>query len=349
MDDKVSVIIPIYNTEKYLNRCIESVLNQKHNNIELILVDDESPDNCPAMCDEWAKKDDRIKVIHKKNAGLGMARNSGLDIASGDYITFLDSDDYLHENTFKKALKSINDNDTDICCYACTNVYGDKKLYPDIRGACGVYRDKEIVDRFLVNSIAANEYEQERHGIGISACAIVYKAYIFRDFDLRFLSEREYINEDLAFRIALCKHIKSAVIIPQPFYFYYHNSGTLSTSYRADRLSASIKMYEKVKEDIIPLNSAELEKRCKRHFMVNLLVCLKHEILFARKNGYLKAFKNLKSICKNKTVQEILKSYPIDKLPKKQKALFYAVKYRLASAVWVLCKIKQMTNNKKIN
>ena len=90
---KFSVVLPIYNVEKYLNRCLDSVMNQTYKRLEIILVDDGSPDNCPQMCDDWARADNRIKVVHKKNAGLGEARNSGLHVATGDYIALLDSDD----------------------------------------------------------------------------------------------------------------------------------------------------------------------------------------------------------------------------------------------------------------
>ena len=84
----VSVVLPIYNVEKYLDRCIESVINQTYKNLEILLVDDGSPDSCPQKCEEWAKKDERIKVIHKTNAGLGYARNTGIENASGEYICF---------------------------------------------------------------------------------------------------------------------------------------------------------------------------------------------------------------------------------------------------------------------
>ena len=99
---KVSVIVPIYNVEKYLDRCVTSIVNQTLHDIEIILVDDGSPDNCPQMCDEWAERDSRIRVVHKKNEGLGYARNSGMDLARGEYIAFVDSDDYVNENTYKK-------------------------------------------------------------------------------------------------------------------------------------------------------------------------------------------------------------------------------------------------------
>ena len=95
MNNKISVIIPVYKVEEFLDDCVRSVIAQTHTNTEIILVDDGSPDNCPAMCDSWAEKDKRIKVIHKPNGGLSDARNAGLEIATGEYISFIDSDDWI--------------------------------------------------------------------------------------------------------------------------------------------------------------------------------------------------------------------------------------------------------------
>ena len=93
----VSVIIPVYKTERYLHRCIDSLVNQDYKNIEIILIDDGSPDHCGNICDEYAKKDKRIKVIHQRNKGLSAARNAGLDFCTGEYLCFVDSDDYVNE------------------------------------------------------------------------------------------------------------------------------------------------------------------------------------------------------------------------------------------------------------
>lgn len=98
MNDLISIIVPVYKVEKYLNRCVDSIINQTYKNLEIILVDDGSPDNCPKICDEYAKKDNRIKVIHKENGGLSDARNYGLEIFKGKYVTFIDSDDYVEYN-----------------------------------------------------------------------------------------------------------------------------------------------------------------------------------------------------------------------------------------------------------
>ena len=102
MKDLVSVIIPVYKVEKYLHRCVESILGQTYKNVEVILVDDGSPDNCGEMCDVFAKRDHRVRVIHKKNGGLSDARNAGIEIAKGKYLSFLDSDDWVHPKYIEK-------------------------------------------------------------------------------------------------------------------------------------------------------------------------------------------------------------------------------------------------------
>ena len=114
---KVSVIVPCWGVEKYLDRCVESLVNQTLKDIEIILVDDESPDRVPVMCDDWAKKDSRIRVIHKKNGGLGFARNSGLDIATGEYVTFCDSDDYIEQEAYETMYNEAKKEDLDICYF----------------------------------------------------------------------------------------------------------------------------------------------------------------------------------------------------------------------------------------
>ena len=107
---KVSFILPIYNVEKYLSECAESILAQTYRDFEILLVDDGSPDNCPALCDEWAKKDSRIKALHKPNGGLSDARNYGLEHAQGDYVVFVDSDDYISKTLLKDIEPYINQN-----------------------------------------------------------------------------------------------------------------------------------------------------------------------------------------------------------------------------------------------
>ena len=107
MTEKISIIVPVYKVEKYLDKCVRSIVEQTYKNLEIILVDDGSPDNCPAMCDEWARKDSRIAVIHKENGGVSSARNAGLAACTGDYVGFVDSDDWIDSGMCEEAMRII--------------------------------------------------------------------------------------------------------------------------------------------------------------------------------------------------------------------------------------------------
>ena len=132
-----SVIVPIYNVEKYIHECIESILSQTYRDIEIILVDDESPDNCPAICDSYASEDNRIKVIHKKNGGLSDARNAGLKEARGEYILFVDADDYIESNTCESFSRYVN--------YDCDILVGDANLCGDSSGVMSHSQKPNII------------------------------------------------------------------------------------------------------------------------------------------------------------------------------------------------------------
>ena len=112
--DLISVIVPVYKVQEYLNQCVSSIVNQTYQNLEIILVDDGSPDHCPAMCDEWAEKDPRILVIHKENGGLSDARNAGLDVASGEYIAFVDSDDWIAPDMYERLYQRLTEDHSDM-------------------------------------------------------------------------------------------------------------------------------------------------------------------------------------------------------------------------------------------
>ncbi len=126
MNELVSVIVPVYKVEEYLEECIASIVSQTYQNLEIILVDDGSPDNCPWMCDEWANRDSRIKVIHKENGGLSDARNAGIDICTGAYIAFVDSDDYIKPDMIQKLYAALIRENADIAACGILTCDGDK-------------------------------------------------------------------------------------------------------------------------------------------------------------------------------------------------------------------------------
>ena len=128
MKPLISIIIPVYKVEEYMDRCLESIVGQTYENLEIILVDDGSPDKCPEKCDDWASKDGRITVVHKSNGGLSDARNKGLDVCRGDYIAFVDSDDWILPEMYQNMLDAIIKENADICACNIISCYPDRQV-----------------------------------------------------------------------------------------------------------------------------------------------------------------------------------------------------------------------------
>ena len=148
---KVSVIVPVYGVEPYLNACVESIVAQTYTELEIILVDDGGKDNCPVMCDEWAKKDNRIKVIHKENGGQGTARNAALDIMTGDYVLFVDSDDFIRPDMVKKMIDATDNGKIDGVLCGLTVDNGLRKVNTLWYKESGLYSSKDIIYEYLTS------------------------------------------------------------------------------------------------------------------------------------------------------------------------------------------------------
>ena len=149
--DLISVIVPVYKVEKYLEKCIESVLKQTYTNLQIILVDDGSPDNCGKICDEYAKKDSRIEVIHKINGGLSDARNVGINRANGRYIGFVDSDDYIKEDMYEKLINLIKEYDADISICNLYDVIDGKEYVRNKDNGIHEYSRIDILKEILLD------------------------------------------------------------------------------------------------------------------------------------------------------------------------------------------------------
>lgn len=211
---KISVIVPIYNVEKYLDKCVSSIVGQTYSDIEIILVDDGSPDGCPAMCDEWEKRDSRIRVIHKENGGLSSARNAGLDVAGGEYISFVDSDDYISESMLEALLGAIEKAGADICSCGIVNVYEDGREEAwNIKDMIG---DSELFLRGLYNDSA----------VPVAAWNKLYKRELWSK--MRFPEGR--LCEDAFTTCFLLDKAKLAVQISDGLYYYRIRSGSIMTS-----------------------------------------------------------------------------------------------------------------------
>ncbi len=197
-----SVIVPVYKAERYLEKCVNSILQQTYTDFELILVDDGSPDKCGEMCDAFAQKDKRIKVIHQKNGGVSVARNNGLSIIKGQYYLFVDADDYIVDDTLMRLADSISKNNPDIIVFGYTNIYEDKEE-PVIYRADG-YSLQNIKEKFI-----NDEWRN-------FACNKCFKAEMFTD--KKFPIGQCY--EDLYLVPQLIVAAKSIVVLPYSLYAY---------------------------------------------------------------------------------------------------------------------------------
>ncbi len=199
MKPLITVIVPVYNVEGYLNRCVESIANQSYRNLEIILVDDGSHDGCPGLCDTWGKSDSRIKVIHKKNGGVSSARNAGLDIACGEYIAFVDADDYISSNMLEKLANgaTLNNCDISIC-----RVSSDKSA-PNEQAK--VY-ENDVLSLYLSDSLCEP-----------STPAKLYSRQIIQG--LRFDSSIK-IGEDYIFNFYAFKNARRVVVLEERLYYY---------------------------------------------------------------------------------------------------------------------------------
>ena len=219
----VSIIVPIYNVEKYLDRCIESIVKQSYLNLEIILVDDGSPDACPEICDKWANIDSRIKVVHKENGGASSARNAGLDIAKGEYICFVDSDDWIEPTYYSTVIPFMQEYNAEIACvgrYDVDSINMEKKigLCPSLMRVCS---SVEILKKILV----WDECDS-------SVCDKVFLSNLWKN--IRF--PVGVISEDTAVLYRLIDYASRILMIDEPMYNYFHRNGSVTTSYLLSKI-----------------------------------------------------------------------------------------------------------------
>lgn len=217
MDELISVIVPVYNVEAYLPRCVDSILSQSYTNLEIILVDDGSSDSCPAICDAYTKKDSRIRVVHKPNGGLSDARNAGMDIAYGKYLAFIDSDDYVTPDYIQTLYTAAKRDDADI------SIVGMKRVFD------GNLPSEMCTGKYIECSYDTKDAIRELLSIGCisqEACGKLYKAEIF--YGIRFPVGELY--EDLAIMYQLFLRSERVAYSSRPLYQYFVREGSTMQS-----------------------------------------------------------------------------------------------------------------------
>ena len=255
MNKLVSVVVPIYNVEKYLDRCVNSIIHQTYDNLEIVLIDDGSPDNCPKMCDEWAKRDDRIKVIHKQNGGSSDARNAGLEICTGEYILFVDSDDYLTNNAIETMIKKIGDSDL--------LIFGHKKLkfekFQNMNNYDGCFYSANYTDFDKLSSTYASIVAWNK---------LIKKTAIKQKFNEKFK-----VQEDIIFSSQFFNGRYNIRLIKDCLYIYEWKPSTLGKKKDGDYLDYLVKVKDAV---LLNLGCKFDDLKCvKTWFLKNIAVYLK--------------------------------------------------------------------------
>lgn len=226
----ISVIVPIFNTEKYLNKCIDSICNQTYQDLEIILVDDGSTDDSGKICDEYASKDKRIKVIHKSNGGLSDARNKGLDIANGEFVAFVDGDDYIHPDMYAILLQVMNDYQSDIVCCDYRKVLEDEKIAEDCSiGKCTSYTGEEVIRQIWDDNVKT-----------VVQWNKLYKTEIFSD--IRYPIGR--YHEDTFVIHHILQKCKIYTVVEQKLYYYVQHSDSIMSNFKIKRVEDAIDAYK---------------------------------------------------------------------------------------------------------
>lgn len=285
MNELISVIVPIYNLENYIDRCLESIIGQTHQNLEIILVDDGSTDRSGKICNKWKEKDERIQIIHKINGGAASARNVGIEYASGEFVAFVDGDDWIESNMYEILLAKMISTKSEIATCGMYLVNGKYRRKYKCQKGIRVYNKVDAIKNVLLEK-----------SIDVSPCNKLFQKSVF--LNLRF-PEGE-TNEDAAIILDIFENATNIVQIGSPYYYYYQRDGSVSSTFDEKNLYNLYKHAYQI-EDRIEHDYPELVKYANVYVLNQIITIIK--CLLQDKNGnrgreleiYRKALKNYES------------------------------------------------------
>lgn len=276
----ISIIVPVYNVEKCLERCIDSILSQSFCNFELLLVDDGSTDSSGIICDDYKKRDERIRVFHEKNRGVPTARNIGMNNAIGSHLMFIDSDDCLTQGALEKLYQEAVSSDADIVFANC-NIISENG---------NIDYHKSILQKSLMNNKDFLNYlTQNISSINfITVWNKIYKKTLIGDkrFDEKLLSGQDY-----PFNLELYPLVKKVVLLPEAYYNYYENPNSLSRFFNAFKFSITLRNLKVIENFYYSNNQKQNINYFKLHNHKTLFSCFRRLVKFCDKNEYKKALK----------------------------------------------------------
>lgn len=338
MQPKVSIIVPCWGVEKYLDQCVESIVAQTLLDIEIILVDDCSPDRVPEMCDAWAKRDARIRVVHKvQNEGLGYSCNTGLEHATGKYVAFCDSDDWVDPEMYETMYNAAEQQNADVVYTGLKRVDSTGKIIGVLAHPKDllIYESNDIKKNLILDMIASSPEKKEDHPIQVSAKVVLYRRETIESNGIRFVSEREIPSEDLFFNLDFLSHAAKAVSLPSRFYNYRITLGSITQSICSNRFDQGLMvLYRHLIKRCRDLNlGIESEIRVMRLLIGNtrFLVCniCNSDWQTCKKK------REISQIAHHDIWDDIKKCYPISSMPLSHSLFLIAIIYNVYSLLFV--------------
>lgn len=324
----VTIIIPVYNVEKYLRKCLDSVVGQTYTNLEIICVNDGSPDHSLEILEEYAARDNRIKIISQKNTGLSGARNTGLEHATGDYILFVDSDDWIDLDTCEKALRE----DADVVFWSYYREYGDKQLETSLYGSQKIrWGDDTVFElhRRMVGLSGKELRNPAQTDSMITLWGKLYKAQVLKG--IQFVDTKLIGSEDTLYSIAAFCNVKSAVYLPDIYYHYRkdNQASFTSGSYKRDQVKKWRELYNRISAILdehhadISFYAALENRRALGIIQLGLGISSDRTMRFSAK------VKELRSILTAPDYRAAIKALPVGEMPIHWKVFFLAAKGKL--------------------
>ena len=334
---KVSAVVPVYNVPKeYLSRCIESLINQSLKEIEIILVDDGTPDTSGKTCDEYAKIDNRIKVIHQENKGLCGARNKGVENASGEWISFVDGDDWIEKDTYEILYKLGTKNRVDIVMFEYVKDYPSKSVV--------MQYDKYFEDKKIYQTKKELKYLQKMVLNYNAGCATVASKFIKSDFikenNLYHDEKLRQGAEGIEFNIRLFNYTKKVLFINAPFYHYIYNDESITTVHNEKNHKMVINCFKKIKSEIDNDDSEIMELFYDRMKYVIITTAISGYFSISNKEPYYVQKKNFNRYISDDLVQETLNRKSYTGLDTKRKITYFLIKHRLFAPIKLISSIR---------
>lgn len=336
---KVSVIIPVYNVEAYLPKCLDSVTGQSYANLEIICVDDGTPDNSVEIIKKYAEKDKRITLISQKNQGLSGARNTGVKAASGEYTVFLDSDDWLDTQAVKAAVEAAEKENADAVLWGYVREFGEKSAPKKIFDGDRVFNAAETqseIHRRMAGLSGGELARPENADAVVTAWGKLYKTRLIKENGLEFVDTKIIGTEDALFNLQYFGFVKKCVFLDKPFNHYRKDNETsLTRSYKAKLPSQWAALYSMMEQHI---KKAELPEAfnaaLKNRICLSMVGLGLNELCNAA--GHTERIKNIKAILCSQMYREAYKSLSLSAFPPHWKVFFAFCKTRFAPGVYAL-------------